>query len=242
MTKNAAKKNNEIPVVITPLNLDINGPYEMLTKWLGDIESKPIDILKALFRDDSPDIVKDIMQRNVELKEAADGVDVLIALEDKTVIEKLVMPLRSAKQAYCLADNLGCIALCGYACEMAAVFALTIAARSVDCTNLDDVCKFALNKKKCESWRQEQRIECLEKLQILPDLVTLEKMRDVKRIRNRYLHSISKCHSKIRQDAVACYVASSYVMKSMIHIGLHCDGLHIPDHLVGYLKGKKRSG
>lgn len=201
-------------------------------------KNDPLKTLKSLCRQNSSDVIKDIQERKKQLSEATDGLDAFIAPNEKKIIEKLVMPFTSAKQAYCLADYLGCIALCGMVCEMAMVFVFEMSKRQIDLNSLNEnYCK--VFKKRYESWGQEKRISILSELGLILDPIPSH-ANTVRNIRKSYLHFLSISHKRIANDALTAYVSTSAIIKPLLHIGFDFDGggLYVPEHLKGYLTTK----
>ncbi len=59
----------------------------------------------------------------------------------------------------------------------------------------------------------------------------------VRKIRNKYLHSLSKDYSNIEEDSIEAYKASFRLIKSLVDLPIGDGGrIVIPEHLTNYLK------
>jgi len=121
-----------IPAWIRPLSFPSIGE---LPFWP---DNQPIDtslLVTDLCMDFSSEFTENIRKRYWLL--TTPKLDIFIVPNEKKILEKLVWPLRAAKQAFVLNDYLGCIALCGAVCEMAIIFLFDLAAIHVNDKLLD---------------------------------------------------------------------------------------------------------
>ena len=232
--KRKKRKPSELGVIVSPIN---NISRQEYFKEFISGKVDPMNILKALCRQKSPDIIRDIRDRESKLEEAADSLDWFIAPDEENIVEKLVMPLNSAKQAYCLADYLSCIALCGMVCEMAMVFIFEMIPKWLDIDALSEEHRRVFEKRKFEKLGQKKRIQVLLELGVILESMPTN-AETVRKIWKSYLHFLSKSHSKIAEDALTAYVSTSAILKPLLHIGLDSDGLHVPKHLADYFVDK----
>lgn len=153
-----------------------------------------------------------------------------------TVIQKkLVWPLRSAKQAFCLGNYLGCIALCGTVAEMITIFLFEIANITINGVKLDDIAQKNLFGKTFEKLGQERRLEVLEVYGILNKELVNEASQ-IKGIRNSYLHILSKDFTSLEKDAESVYKSASRLIGEMISLKVGEGGtITVPSHLANFL-------
>jgi len=155
---------------------------------------------------------------------------------NEVILKKLVWPLRSAKQAFCLGNYLGCIALCGTVAEMITIFLFEIASTTINGEKLDDDAQKKLFGNTFEQLGQERRIQVLEVYGILKKELANE-ARQIKSIRNTYLHILSKEFSNLEKDAVKVYRSASILVGEIVTLKTGKDGtITVPSHLVNFLK------
>lgn len=199
----------------------------------------PIMLLRDLCRDsptDPPEAIKSIKKRYLKL--STQDLDISVVPAEKLILEKIVWPLKSAKQAFCLADFIGCIALCGMVCEMAIVFIYDLGASLWDISRLHAKHKKIFADRKYERLGQKQRIKELRNLGAITDELA-DNANTVRRIRRAYLHFLSKDYTKLEEDAYEAYKAAFRVIKPLVALPLGEQGkLVIPAHLKSYLESK----
>jgi hypothetical protein len=155
------------------------------------------------------------------------------------IIEKLVWPLRAAKQAFCLGNYLGCIALCGTVAEMTIIFLFDIASININGSKLDDSAQKKLFGNTFEKLGQERRIEILEAYEILNKDLARE-ANQIRGIRRSYLHILSKEHINLEKDAENIYKSTSLLLGEMITLKPGEKGkINVPPHLVSFLAKNK---
>lgn len=227
------KHNKAIKGWIRPLSM----PSIRILSFENPVEKiEPAMLLCDLCRDRPTDALETIKKRYLKL--STQDLDIFIVPAESPILEKIVWPLKSAKQAFCLADFIGCIALCGMVCEMAIIFIYDLAVSLWDISRLDHKCQKIFVARKYERLGQEQRIKELRKLGAITDLLT-EDANTVRRIRREYLHFLSKGYANIEEDAYKAYTAAFRVIRSLVALPLGEQGkLAIPAHLRSYLELK----
>ena len=195
---------------------------------------EPLRLITDLVRGSSTDPIAEIRERYLRL--STQELEILFVPADNLILEKMVWQLKSAKQAFCLADFVGCIALCGMACEMAAVFVFDLATSLRDLGSLDAKAQALFENRAYEKFGQARRIKVLRKLgAISAELAShADKVRE---LRAEYLHFLSKDYDQLDEDAYVAYVAAFHVIKAVVSLPLGDEGkLAIPSHLSAYLK------
>ena len=193
------------------------------------------------------DLCQDFSQENIRKRYwllTSPQLDIFVVPNEKKILEKLVWPLRKAKQAFILSDFLGCIALCGMVCEMSIIFLFELAAIQATGKPLNTKQQKQIFGSTFEKLGQEKRIQALREAKLLGE--ELAKDADaVRKIRRQYLHFLSKSYSRIEKDAEDAYKASFRVIKSLVDLPIGNEGkIVIPKHLTNYLRKKlnKKSG
>mgnify|MGYP000666252137 CR=1 FL=1 len=210
----------------------------------------PSELIKDLCKDRSQSFLENIRDRYRKLTTEQ---DILIVPAEKKILEKLVWPLKAAKHAFILGDYLGCISLCGMVCEMDTIFIFDLVKIMIGNKILNakhqKFIKIIIRDKivdakyhrlffdqKFEKLPQKQRIDFLFEYKLLSEDIAKD-ANLVKKIRNDYLHSLSKDYNKIDEDAEAAYKASCRFTKILTDLPIGKGGtVTIPGHLKVYLK------
>jgi hypothetical protein len=197
----------------------------------------PVDTV-ALLRDLCPDApeqpVTAIKERYQEL--FSPDLDLLVVPANNRILDKIVWPLKSAKRAYCLADFHGCIATAGYVAEMGVVFLYDLGKDTWEFGRLSRKQKKLLQDRTFERAGQVDRIKILRRLRAIPQQFA-EDAYIVSRLRNEYLHSLTKEHTDIRGDARTAYGAAFRLVNQLVGLPLgEAGALTLPTHLARYLR------
>ena len=230
-----SENDRTIGAWIRPLSLSSIGVLPFLP------DNQPIDpssLVKDLCQDFSPEFLENLRRRYWLL--TTPELDIFVVPNEKKILEKLVWPLRAAKQAFILSDYLGCIALCGMVCEMAIIFLFDLANTRVNGKLLNAKQEKQIFGSTFEKLGQEKRIQALYDVELLSE--ELAKDADaVRKIRRQYLHFLSKSYGKIEKDAEDAYKASFRLVKSLVDLPVGKGGkIVIPQHLNNYLKKKSK--
>ena len=202
-------------------------------------DNQPIDpsfLVKDLCMDFNSEFIENVRKRYWLL--TTPELDIFVVPNEKKILEKLVWPLRKAKQAFILGDYLGCIALCGTVCEMAIIFLFDLANTRNNGKLLSTKQQKQISGNTFEKLGQEKRIQVLYNVKLLSE--ELKKDADaVRKIRRQYLHFLSKSYSRIKKDAEDAYKGSFRLVKSLVDLPVGREGkIVIPPHLDNYLKKK----
>jgi len=222
-----------IPGWLRPLSFSSIGE---LPFWPDNQPIDPSFLVKDLCLDFSSEFLENIRKRYWLL--TTPEFDIFVVPNETKILEKLVWPIRKAKQAFILSDYLGCIALCGMVCEMAIIFLFDLAAIKVNGKPLNPNRQKQIFGREFEELGQKRRIDVLCVYGLLNKKLASDANK-VRKIRNEYLHSLSKDYSKIEEDAVEAYKASFRLIKSLVDLPVGNEGkIVIPEHLTNYLKKK----
>jgi len=222
-----------IPGWLRPLSFSSIGE---LPFWPANEPIDPTFLVKDLLLDFSSEFLENIRKRYWLL--TTPELDIFVVPNEKKILEKLVWPLRKAKQAFILSGFLGCIALCGMACEMAIIFLFDLATINVNGKPLTPKRQKQIFGREFEELGQKRRIDVLCVYGLLNKKLAGDADK-VRKIRNEYLHSLSKDYSGIDEDAIDAYKSSFRLIKSLVDLPVGNEGkIVIPEHLASYL-GKK---
>lgn len=192
-------------------------------------------ILRDLCRggaDPTPDAV---VARYREVSSAT--TEILFVPDEAKILERIVWPLRSAKQSYCLGDFLGSIGLSGIVCEMATVFIFDLGVQLWSLDKLDADLRSLVEKRDYGKKRQAERIKILKRVGAISDELA-QRLTDVRRMRREYLHLLSTSYEHIQRDAAAALSGATRVVGGLVALPLGEGGrLSMPAHLRDYLSG-----
>lgn len=199
-------------------------------------EIDPGTLVSELCRNWSGDALEVINSRYARLSTQA--LEIFVVPADNLILEKIVWPLKSAKQAFSLGDFIGCIALCGMVCEMAIVFIYDIGAKRWDFSKFNAKSSQMFTNRQYEKEGQEKRVKVLLKLGAIPKELAND-ANNVRKIRREYLHFLSKDYANIEADAFNAYTSAFRVVNALVALPLAEEGkVAIPTHLESYLKSK----
>ncbi|MFH1538383.1 MAG: hypothetical protein ABIH66_05450 [bacterium] len=208
------------------------------------------DILRDLYGNrggSSTNLIEEIKSNHDEV--SSNDYEMSFVPPQQPVIDKIVLPLFSAKTNYCLANYLACIAMCGLACEMTIIFIYDLIHAQCDMKLIE---KFISKFGDYEEWNHGRRIKNLKKLknqyksfgkelkrelklffELLNKYPILDNSKTVMDLRRKYLHFISADHGNLKADALETYNATFQLVKSAVALELHIGsaGVSIPDHL-----------
>jgi hypothetical protein len=127
----------------------------------------------------------------------------------------VIRPLREAKHCYVLGMPVACIAQAGLVGEMVALWRFRMLEPKVDGRPLDENLQKLLFKREFDKLGQDDRLNVLRALDTLDD-TTLQRFKQLKNIRNRYLHFMVDQQSDIDHDACeAMQLACSLVVTTL---------------------------
>lgn len=201
-----------------------------------DEEANVSRLIRDLSRDYKPDAMARVRDRCLRL--STPELTIAIVPAQARILDKIVWPLRSAKQAFGLGDFLACIALCGMVCEMGTVFTYDLFGRLLNTSRLTSGDVVLFRTRQYEDWGQKKRVEKLRELGIISQAGS-ENAESVRKIRNRYLHSLTQPLKRSEEDAYEAYVSTFSVVQSLISLAPGPNGLLVPQHLMDYLKCNK---
>jgi len=193
----------------------------------------PYFLVKDLCQDHSSDFMEGILARYKKISEG--DLNIPIVPAEKKILEKLIWPLKAAKQAFILVNYIGCIAICGMVCEMVTIFIFDLAKIVIGSNKIDHKKQEQLFGRKFEELSQKRRIDILSAFGLISDEF-YENANKVRKIRNEYLHSLEMDYSNIEQDAEESYINTFKILKSIIDLPIEGGIPKIPGHLIEYLK------
>jgi hypothetical protein len=175
------------------------------------------------------------------LRLSADDLDIFMVPSENIILKKIILPLKSAKQAFSFADFIAVIALCGMVCEMAMIFLCELAASVWDTRRLGAEYKKMFEGKKYERLSQERLVKALQGLGIIPDNLA-EEVNVVRVIRQKYRHIFGKDYDNLEQEAFVAYTAAFRIVRSLVALPLGTQKkLTTPAQMRSYLELKGAS-
>jgi hypothetical protein len=153
---------------------------------------------------------------------------------EPTILEKLVWPLRHAVGSYCLANYLGCVALCGMVGEMVALLLWEISPYPRANPAMGDREQRQLFGRTFEQLGQERRMDVLRAFRLIDDEIraAFEVLRTT---RNRYLHLLSVPHDSLAADARTALEATRKVVASVLGLSIKDGAVGVRPDLMAYL-------
>jgi hypothetical protein len=226
---------SEFSIWVNPLMLP------SLDERLPKSKDNNIDFSRLIADLGSPNVItsiKDIQKRYKRLTKH-DNVLFLIPIHP-VILHKLVWPLKAAKQAFCMGNFLGCIALCGTVTEMATIFLFELAKPQVNGQEMDAKTQENLLGGSFEKLRQERRVKVLKAYGIL-NLELAEIANQIRGIRKRYLHILSQDFDNIERDAEMSYEYAARFINEIVGLKTINDGvITISPLLAKYMAGARQ--
>lgn len=152
---------------------------------------------------------------------------------ESLLLHRIVWPLRAAKQSFILGNFLGCIALCGTISEMLAILRFEVSTHAQSTSGSQK----RLYGNRFDRLGQSRRLDVLSEHELYePEQVHLA--REIKKIRDRYLHALDAPFETSEDDAVEIYGATVQLVDAMIAVrGSSPPGSVAPgSHLIQYLR------
>lgn len=136
------------------------------------------------------------------------------------ILEKLFWPLRHAISAYMLSNYLGVIAQCGYVSEMVAILWLEMGNFQINNRPMNTEKVKQLYGRTFEKMGQEERVRILDAYELIKieDRTNFDRIRTLRR---KYLHLLTHSHERINTDAIAIFLATAELVKSVLGISLN---------------------
>jgi hypothetical protein len=167
-----------------------------------------------------------------EIAAIADPLPIVPA--ERTILGKLVWPLRHAKGSYALGNYLACIALCGMVGEMVAILLWDISKAQLHGQPVTEANQRALLGSTFEKLGQERRVAVLHALRLVDD-ATKTAFDDLREIRRRYLHFLSQPHAQLSADARRAYERALKVVAVVLGPTFHEGKVSLRPDLMDYL-------
>jgi len=206
-----------------------------LRLFADEANEKPNDIIRSLSFDRSEGYLDRLHRRDNRLSEFDNALEYVPA--DKTILNKIVWPLRSSKLTFCLGDFFASITLSGVTCEMAVIFIYDLMVATQDQRIRYNSQKGIFRDRYYEDhMHQMHRIDRLLELNVV-DREFAHKAHGVRNLRNDYVHNFDRDFSDIEENAYMSYRWSYEITKALV--GFDKDfalrGIAVPEHLDEYL-------
>lgn len=193
------------------------------------------ELLKYLFAPEAEGTVEAFVRRYREVASLPKAFP--FAPAEPEILDKLVWPLRHAIGSYCLADYLGCVALCGMVGEMVAILLWEISPYPRGSPPLADKEQKQLFGRTFETLGQERRIDVLRGFRLIDD-DTKAALSQLKAIRNRYLHFFSQPHDSLPGDARSAMDAARRVVTFTLKPTFQDGAVGLRPELMAYLDAR----
>ena len=222
MTKKPNIKNNTEQKVLLRINSfgtfikkeEIKG---LLSDSKNPSESFTKNIIESFFERPVSTLNDDILNRYVEITTQETHVNFTPSYQN--IIERVISPLVSAKRQYCLGEYLACIALTGIIGEMLALLIWRMSSfsiKGVKITKLDEEKLFGQN---FDMLRQERRENILITIKAI-DNKLYEKFKEIRCIRNNYMHSWDYDTRQQKGDAKKSILSAFILYKAIADMSL----------------------
>jgi hypothetical protein len=192
-------------------------------------------LLEYLFAPESEATAEAFARRYREVASVAAAFP--IAPAEPTILGKLVWPLRHALGSYCLADYLGCVALCGMVGEMVAILAWEVSPYPRANPPLGEREQRQLFGRTFEQLGQDRRTEVLRGFRLIDD-ETKAAFDLLRSIRKRYLHFLSEPHDCLADDARSALEATRKVVAFILGLTFKAGAVGLRPDLMAYLDAK----
>lgn len=232
-----ARRRNVPETMTTTGSVPIQlNPLTMVEEWDGEAGITADDLLKFLCRPHSDGDPKSLLRRYRELDERGGPQLYCVPAEDR-ILEKLVWPLKYAKAAYMTGNDLAAIALCGTVAEMVANLHWQLARVQIMGRVMSDEDEGHLLGMNFEKLRQGRRVDVLKAYGVI-DRTDNENFKTIAGHRNKYMHSWSHGHHKIRDHAKECYHCTVELVINVIGQEFDNGKLLLKVRVVEFLKKK----
>ena len=196
-------------------------------------------LFEYLFDPDAEQSVEAFVRRYREVEPVAAAFP--FAPAEPAILGKLMWPLRHALGGYCLADYLGCIALCGMVGEMVAILLWEISPYPRGTPQLGDAQARRLFGSTFEKLGQERRVDVLRGFRLI-DEPTGTAFDDLRTIRRRYLHLFSQPHDSLEADARRALDDAAKVVAFALGLTLKDGTVGLRQDLMAYLDARGWDG
>ena len=201
----------------------------------GEVDATAL--LSDLTRNRASDPIAEITGRYSEIAKFDHLLQIVPA--DDLILRKIVWPLRSAKQAYMLGDNLGCIALSGCTGEMVASLTFEFIELRLGQTRMTTNSEKLLFGGTFEGLSQSRRVDILHGLGAWTD-DQVKKAGELAKIRNKHLHRLSADVSHMEREAMQAYRLAIELAAGAVAFRIGDKGTVVVDEKLGrYLRQGK---
>jgi len=138
-----------------------------------------------------------------------------IAPVEKSLLDKVIWPLRQAKASFVLSNYISTVSTCGFIAEMIVILLFNISSINVNTNalSLDD--QKNMFGDSFENLGQSRRINVLYAFKIL-DTKMRSILLEIKNIRNRYMHFFSQDYESLKKDAKRIYEKTEEIVTLVI--------------------------
>lgn len=219
MTNKQQEKDNRIL-----LQMNIFGPFiekkniNKIIKPENQVDKLNVKNLEIFFDRPISTLNKEILNRYCEV--TTEDTHLGITPGYKDIIEKIINPLRLAKRHYCLGEYISCIAISGLIGEMLTILVWKTTELKLNGVQITLEQEEVFFGKRFEGHMgQERRINILLELKKINSSLH-QKLYEMSRIRNKYLHSWERSSKQEKGDAKKAVTYAFQIFKLITDIKL----------------------
>lgn len=218
---------------INPLQfLEVDGPWHSMSKTEPTLEN----VLTFLCSPNTPSDLKAIIDRYREI--SIENPRLSIAPDEKSILTKLIWPLRYAKASYAIGNYLGTIALCGMVAEMITILTFDTTNFNINGKEMNESDQSSLFGSKFERLNQKRRVQVLK----VYNLITYEESNlfdTIREIRNKYLHLWSQAHGELPKDAIKCFTSAIKIVVAGLGLSVTDGKVNLKPSIIKYMREHK---
>lgn len=167
-------------------------------------------------------------------KEIRLHVSILSIPHNEFFINKIIEPIRYALCDYTIGNYIGTISLCGIVSEMMIIFLFTAWNNIIKKSSSNTDMQQTLSDSGFEKLTQKKRIEKLHELGLIDN--ELETYFDnIRRIRRKYLHFLTKDVKDMDKDAIMSFKFTSLIIEKGLGLEYGRNKIMIYSHILDYL-------
>lgn len=199
----------------------------------GDVEYR---MLRHVLEFPPEHLDRSVLERYVKVS-AAETYTAIFPHTDK-LFARFLLPFRSAKRTYCLGEYLASIELSAHLGEMLALLLWQITPKVLNGKPMDAVAEKAIWGVEFEKLGQEKRIDLLQTFGAVSadDAMHLDFLRATRR---KYFHFWSSGTEALPDDALACFLRLSSLVRSVLQIEYENGAVKLNPLLSAYLEKHK---
>lgn len=186
----------------------------------------------------SPELMpREVLERYVEIS-SKETYMAIFPHTDK-LFERFLLPLKSAKRLYCIAEYLASIEVSAHVGEMLALLLWQMTPITLNGKRIDPSIEKSIWGREFEKMGQEKRINLLQTFGAVSD----DDARDLDYLRStrrKYFHFWYSEIGNIKEDSLNCFLKSATLVKNVLKIEYNKGSVSVNPLLSDYLKSPKK--